>query len=584
MKKVLLFAVSAIALSASAQTLTEGAPVVNIGAQKAATMKAAPQQAFSLESRAKKPRRSALNGVYYSRPAGSLYSGSTDEGYGYYISPLVVAPYSLVSFPNHMSDVSKAIWTLNGTDYSTSVDENGAWIFGYAPAYSEVTYSSGTVAPSAWYLPTLSDGTYTYQLGESNKNFSQYGPGSLMVDGLAYHAFYNSGTSSSYGFGAVSEDGYPNMFGTGEITLPDGNSYPSAGFTEVFPAPTSPLYVEQIAAQTLDLTDTPIPAGKELTMIISNVEKDDEGNDVAGSEQIAVLKATADDVINWYSYDYSSNGWGYRYGNRIIFKQTELDSFGDEVITPFTISGKFAVTVVGCEQDGVSVNFSAVGECDEDNLASQAGEGKILIAYQDGYVSVGGYQSPALADLEFYSCFDYVEVWDAVQLNDGTTVDNFNVLTIPAAGTTTGDDVVNKGYPTISYTQAEINFDWEDESGVVNYLFLDTPDWFELAGETIESESSTSSKYAALYVSYADALPEGVTGRGASVYVEGKGYQSAAPVIVLQGDATIADAIKNPVYVNADAVNNKTYNLNGQVVGKNFKGIVIKNGKKTVQK
>ena len=82
-----------------------------------------------------------------------------------------------------------------------------------------------------------------------------------------------------------------------------------------------------------------------------------------------------------------------------------------------------------------------------------------------------------------------------------------------------------------------------------------------------------------------NALPSGVVKRVGVVYLQGKTGKSKNPIIVLQGSATIADGIENIEADKAKAVNNgKIYNLSGQQVGKNYKGVVIKDGKKLINR
>ena len=82
-----------------------------------------------------------------------------------------------------------------------------------------------------------------------------------------------------------------------------------------------------------------------------------------------------------------------------------------------------------------------------------------------------------------------------------------------------------------------------------------------------------------------NALPSGVDKRVGVVYLQGKTGKSKTPIIVLQGSATIADGIENIEADKAKAVNNgKIYNLSGQQVGKNYKGVVIKDGKKLINR
>ncbi|MBP3252876.1 MAG: hypothetical protein J6M25_09615, partial [Prevotella sp.] len=84
-----------------------------------------------------------------------------------------------------------------------------------------------------------------------------------------------------------------------------------------------------------------------------------------------------------------------------------------------------------------------------------------------------------------------------------------------------------------------------------------------------------------------DPLPAGETGRFALIFVNGKGATSKSPIIVLQGNASLEEALKALEEVQgiddvkvAKAVVNGAYNLNGQKVGAAYRGLVVKDGKK----
>ena len=81
----------------------------------------------------------------------------------------------------------------------------------------------------------------------------------------------------------------------------------------------------------------------------------------------------------------------------------------------------------------------------------------------------------------------------------------------------------------------------------------------------------------------AEPLPAGVEGRQAVCHIVGRGFTSEAQIYINQG--TVETAIKG---VTVKDENSKfagaTYNLAGQKVGADYKGIVIENGKKVVKK
>ena len=62
------------------------------------------------------------------------------------------------------------------------------------------------------------------------------------------------------------------------------------------------------------------------------------------------------------------------------------------------------------------------------------------------------------------------------------------------------------------------------------------------------------------------------------------GLTSANAVILLQGDATPGDQDGIATVAASKKVEGKIYNLSGQQVNANFKGVVIENGKKVIKK
>ena len=71
--------------------------------------------------------------------------------------------------------------------------------------------------------------------------------------------------------------------------------------------------------------------------------------------------------------------------------------------------------------------------------------------------------------------------------------------------------------------------------------------------------------------------------------VSGRGVESESPIIILQGTATLDDVptgienVVNDNNVKADP-NAPVYNISGQRVSKDAKGILIQNGKKFMNK
>ena len=78
-------------------------------------------------------------------------------------------------------------------------------------------------------------------------------------------------------------------------------------------------------------------------------------------------------------------------------------------------------------------------------------------------------------------------------------------------------------------------------------------------------------------------MPNDITGRTATIWLKGKGLTASTPIILLQGNAALTgiNGIENNT---ATLDNGRVYNLAGQQVGSDYKGIVLKNGKKCLKK
>ena len=98
-------------------------------------------------------------------------------------------------------------------------------------------------------------------------------------------------------------------------------------------------------------------------------------------------------------------------------------------------------------------------------------------------------------------------------------------------------------------------------------------EWLQFAydASTLEAEGYIVGQVAA------DALPEGEKGRKGALVLDVDGYKLSIPVV--QGDVEEETGVENVVV----PANNKTYNLLGVEVDENYKGIVIKNGQKSIQ-
>ena len=121
-----------------------------------------------------------------------------------------------------------------------------------------------------------------------------------------------------------------------------------------------------------------------------------------------------------------------------------------------------------------------------------------------------------------------------------------------------------------------------DETGSKTRLFFDNaleevevPEWLTIS---IPRESYTSDDYSFDLAFAAEALPAGVEGRTATVTFMQEGARLT--VTVNQGETSGISVTKTDV----KSGNAQMYNLAGQRVNNGFKGLVIKNGRKFMNK
>lgn len=141
-------------------------------------------------------------------------------------------------------------------------------------------------------------------------------------------------------------------------------------------------------------------------------------------------------------------------------------------------------------------------------------------------------------------------------------------LTIPAEG----------GTVTISNIEPQY-ISRDDEGNIVTSLWIENedeaPEWVNVQ---IANEVYTSTEGHFDLTFTAEALPDGVTGRTGQFVFAQRG--ALLKVTVTQGEATGIAATKVEVKSN----NSQMFNLAGQRVNKGYKGLVIKNGRKMLNK
>jgi hypothetical protein len=571
MKKTVLLVAAGIFFASSVSAQVQKISRVNIEPKKA--------NATLMNAEVKKgPRKDLKSGVYYTRPEGSLYWGTSAEGSYYPLSRLFVPAFSEVKFKNMCNNAAAATWSMGGQNVSQYfADANNDLVIPFA-------------ADEGYNMPTIAVGSDTYMIGEKTQNPNA---SAILCDTIQDHAFVDQQTSKTYAFGSLST-GY--LFGTGYFKPTEGEyagkSFRSHGFVMECPAPISPLYIERFNAIVYSDSNTPIAEGKEVTMQLRNLEKEETEDGrvrtYPGAKILGEMKATKADLSDALGdFDTELTQTGHAWAYNITFSNKTVDRFGNIVDEPIVVNEPFFIVVRGHEQEGVNFGYRINDQPAEDALVY--GTYALSFADDDPEMTMNysaWYGERAVVEMSFVGGYDYVEVLESSELVDnegnptGEKVEGINVLRVSADG----EEIVNEGYEGLqNNVMVNTAFPWLDGE---NYV-CDLPEWItNITGESSFGTYQNGQQYytgQTLVTVECEPLQAGETKRAASLYLEGRGYKTAQPIIVLQGDATIADAIENPVVVKT-SMNKGTYNLAGQKVGKNFKGIVIKNGKKEIQK
>lgn len=572
MKKSLLIAVAAVlATSAYAEDKAQGL-VKNTLPKRMVKMEAREVS----EKAPKAVTRSFSDGVYYV-PQGMLYRGFNLDGYGSYNSMVGVAPFTEVTFKNMMGDASKAKWSINGK--AVEGDANGDFVTLYPPR-------------GGYYAPTLSNGTITYSFGDNNfygKRYDKkYATPIAFVDTVATFSVVDDHGSildngqyypNTYAFGPSLNTNY--IYGSGTQTANGRTCY---AVMQYFPALHSNMSVECIALEGCTFTK-PIKNGAKLKLEILPLYYDSERDAYRPKydEPMETIYATETDTIDFSAANASQFNSKTVYGGKVVFSKKVEDDFGAVTTENITIPANqpFAIYVSGFE-DQVNIDF---GVSALEGAAEEVFDEGIFQCYDATEdVFYNHYYQGLAAKIYLNGIFDKVVVFENEVLKDEPANIQYNVLRVSADGTT----VTTEG------SDANSNFGWwlirtampffDNQEGT-NYeleLNVDNSDeWVTFNVDPSEYDGDNW-PYFTFIKPVCKPLPAGVTKRAAAVYVKGRGTEGNKPLYILQGDATIADGIA--ALENAKANNGAVYNLQGQKVSMDAKGLLIKNGKKFFNK
>lgn len=589
MKKFLLLSAAVLAFSVGSFAQQQKKVIMPKKQVTASMIKDAKNVSFTNKN---VTRRSAEDGFFYYRPVGSLYNTlSPDFRYSYF--PLMyVGVNAPVKFWNAAEDPTIAYWEVNGRNYN---EENPEWVDDSNNFFFE---GEEGFSDSGWYyIPVLTDGgklSYFWaenaeDLGTELSNGITVEPYVAVADTIEWMSLVCGELCSLYG---SINNKYP--YGTLDISdlfgEPEG-SYKMTGIWQFFDKPISPLWFDQVSVLAKSDSNNPIEEGCSLKMKIVKAGYTENGSIEYYEDQvIAELEAKPENMVvtaaqdgNWYA---------------LIFKNEVEDEFGVST-EPVVVDESFAVIIDGFQDKGIDVGLFCSDVAPYDQGWNVRTTWRIV--GPDGTMNDRyGWADDMNIFLAFSGIFDGAKVVEkeTYQYTDGTTeeVSNLNYLKI-------GDDLksVNMGEDSQEYATVKTIMPWFDSNDNEQYYF-EMPEWLEVTDNQVlnitdtYSDGTTYTYGWGLAFTATSAVPDGATvngkpGRFAEIIIEGKGVVSN-PIYVLQGDITIEDVqaeLDNPTGINTvktdDTVNNgKTYSLSGAQVNKHHHGVVIRNGKKMIQK
>lgn len=550
------------------------------------------RQNTSLEvvsSRDAKTAFSISNGLYFDHTPGFLYRGMSKK-YMYMKRAFIqVPPMVAINFTNKSAVPEETAWIQVNNGQRQTIKTNTAEDKDFAierTGFSGVGYS----------VPGLAsvDGK-VFWINEDIEQFDEKTHDAILEVGniVTYDEDKSnfmdlSFTNSAYGPFSLAKDNSTGLaLGPGVTTFND-EKLKITGFTQVLPKLMSKLYCDELTLFTVVYSTDgtfkkSVDPGTTLTVKVYGLNPDTTIN---RDKLLYTLTGTYDDCtnLNEKMENLSSEGFPanitYNFGQTITLKNRTAEGWA-----PFILDEPCALVCEDFEAPGVNMGLLINKIEPTDRSVGRAG---ISVRTVEGNEERSLYW-PGAVYFTVHGLYDYADVESSIQFEgDQVGQEGMNVIRVSADGktiTTEGKD----GKYNVGAIYATTHYPWMDEFGIEQYQLINKPDWLKYTVDesarmyTDPQNSQLVYNTGEVHLSFTcDPLPEGVTGRTAYMHIEGAGVYSKNPIIILQGDSNVADAINN-----VDATvkkNNFTYNLAGQRVNDDYKGIVIKNGKKMVNK
>lgn len=511
----------------------------------------------------KNSKRSLKDGVFYARPEGSFWLAGQYTGGSY--EYLVVPPYTDVTFLNGCTAKDQAKWTMGENAVDQNADENNNLIMSYdKPKYGYVSL-----------LPTITVGATSYTAGEymyvTDSVPSMLHPFNYLKGGL-YNGFSNGSSAFTNALDAFDfdDDGKDDYF-------------KAWGFRQYFPKPITPLVLHEVSTY-ITTNDKNFKAEK-LKAVFNKVTRDEKGNKVVG-DVIAIMDCTEAEVDQE-----PLDGTDNLYWGGLTFACQEEDEFGTPTAVPVLLNEEYALSITGVNEESALINFYFTDQAGSDEeFETWASPTYILCADLEGnhiampngnglsyYGTSNGNYCYNFA-LYFYGEMDGLSVYSADNTNQLLAADEGGEALALVEGDTEG----SVAYLFTNYPM----FAGEDFSGY--YGFEGIPEWAQIQIDDTYYEygrgAQNETRGLNLVWFNVEPLPAGVTGRMATVIVKSAfGISAKDPIFILQGDAEVPTGVK-AIKFNAEGKYVGSYNMNGQRINGNQKGLVIKDGKKYINK
>ena len=484
---------------------------------------------------------------------GSFFLGIY-EGIGAYNLGMILLPYmDSVTFYNHYGPTD---WYMNDNlraentdEYVTRLGVNGLY---YMPQTSDhefnpnhhwgKQYKDTTIQTKGTLYASAAGSQYLCSAIQSKLLNGNTENAYMTLCGMYADPFYEENGNDFWRVGGgATGDQYFN--GTGvHLQIDDENTADTLG---ILVDSRGTMKIEQILvpvyADNKSAANGVIPDGAEIRVVIFPWEE----QGINFEDTIASTVITNADIVG------DAASWGY-YGT-MHAKFYETDIFGEVSQVPVWVNGSFYLQFTNFNETGC--DFGIFSDYDCPTTATTVYQHDGLISYRGGRNSGGGSYGQDLG-ISFDAYFPTL-------VNDTTC----NELKAPA---TSAEEEIYAHYG-------------DEEDNIIVWLNsnVNYEEWSYEADEWIEPVLASTEyweEYNVVALAFVvEPLPEGEEGRVGSVIFDADGAQYE--FIITQGD--VPDAVESTKIDHR--FDGKTYNMHGIEVGEDYKGVVIRNGEKSIR-